>query len=136
MLAPWKKSYDKPRQCIKKQRHLFAYKIPYSQSCGFSSRHVQMWELDHKKDWVVKNQCFRIVMLEKMLEHPLDCKEIKPVNLKGNQPWIFIGKTDAEAEAPILQPPDAKSWLTGKDTDAGSDWRQKEKGVEADEMVR
>ena len=75
-------------------------------------------------------------MLEKMLEHPLDCKEIKPVNLKGNQPWIFIGKTDAEAEAPILQPPDAKSWLTGKDTDAGSDWRQKEKGVEADEMVR
>ena len=136
MLAPWKKSYDKPRQGIKKQRHLFAYKIPYSQSCGFTSSHVQMWELDPKEDWVLKNQCFRIVMLEKMLECPLDYKEIKPVNFKGNHPWIFIGKTDAEAEAPTLQPPDAKSRLIGKDTDTGRDWRQKEKGVEEDEMVR
>ena len=134
MLAPWKKSYDKPRQCIKKQRHLFVYKIPYGQSCGFSSSHVQMWVLDHKEDWVPKIQCFRIAMLEKTLECPLDCKGIKPAYLKGNQPWIFIGKIDAEA--PILQPPDAKSRLLGKDTDAGRDWRQKGKGVEEDEMVR
>ena len=91
--------------------------------------------LDHKEGCVPKNWCLWIVVLEKTLERPLDSKEIKPVNPKGNQPWIFTGKTDAEAEAPILWPPDAKSWLTGRDPDAGKDWRQKEKGVTEDAMV-
>ena len=94
MLAPWKKTYDKPRQHIKKQRHHFADKGPYSQSYGFSSSHVQMWELDNSKGWAPKNWCFQIVGLEKTLESPLDSK-IKSVNTKGNQPWIFIGRTDA-----------------------------------------
>ena len=107
----------------------------YSQSYGFSSSHVRMWELDHKEGWVLKNWCFQTVLLEKTLESPLDCKEIKPVNPKGNQPWIFIGRTDTEAETPILWPPDAKSQLIGKDPDAGKDWRQEEKGVTEDEMV-
>ena len=102
-------------------------------SYGFPSSHVQMWELDHKEGWVVNNWCFWIV-LEKTLESPLDCKEIKAVNPKGNQPWIFIGRTDAEA--PVLWPPDAKSQLIGKDPDAGKDWQQKEKGAAEDEMVR
>ena len=109
MLAPWEKSYDTPRQCIKKQRHYFANKGPYSQSYRFSSSHVWMWELDHKEVWVLKNWCFRTVVLEKTLESPSDCKEIKPVTPKGNQPWILIGRSDAEAEAPILWPPDAKT---------------------------
>ena len=135
MLAPWKKSYDKPRQHIKKQRHHFANKGPYSQSYGFSSSHVQIWELDHKEGWVPKNWCFRSVVLEKTLEGPLDCKEIKPVNSKGNQPWIFIGRTDAKAEASVLWPPDAKNQLTGKDPDARKDWGQEEKGATEDEMV-
>ena len=94
-----------------------------------------MWELDHKEGWVLKNWCFWTVVLEKTLESPLDSKEIKPVNLKGNQPWIFIGRTDAEAEAPKLRPPDEKSQLTGKDLDAGKDWGQEEKGPTEDEMV-
>ena len=94
-----------------------------------------MWELDHKEGWAPKNLCFWTVVLEKTLESPLDCKEIKPVNLKGNQSWIFIGRTDAKAEAPILWPPDMKNWLTGKDPDAGKDWRQEEKGMTEDEMV-
>ena len=94
-----------------------------------------MWELDHKEGWASKNWCFRTAVLEKTLESPLDCKEIKPVNLKGNQSWIFIGRTDAEAEAPILWPPDVKSWLIGKDPDAGKDWRQEEKGATEDEML-
>ena len=102
MLACWKKSYDKPRQSIKKQRRHFAIKGLYNQSYGFSSSHVRMWELDHKESWVSKNWCFRTVMLEKTLKSPLDSKEIKAVNLKGNQPWIFIERTDAEAEAPTL----------------------------------
>ena len=88
-----------------------------------------MWELDHKEGWAPKNWCFWSVVLEKTLESPLDCKEIKPVNPKGNQSWIFIGRTDTEAEAPILWPPDAKSWLTGTDPDAGKDWRQEKKGT-------
>ena len=111
MLAPWKKSYDKPRQHIKKHKHYFANKGPYSQSYGFSSSHVPMWELDHKEVWVPKNWCFWTVVLEKTLGSPLGSKEIKPVNPKGNQLWIFIGRTDAEAEAPILWPPDGKSRL-------------------------
>ena len=113
---------------VLKQRHHFAYKGPYSQSYGFSSSHIQMWELDHK-GWALKNWCFQTVVLEKTLESPLDCKDIKPVNTKENQPWIFTGKIDSEAEAPILWPPDEKSWLTGKDLDAGKDWGQEEKGA-------
>ena len=96
---------------------------PYSQICGFSSSHVRTGEWDHKEGWAPKNWCFQTVMLEKMLESPLDCKEIKPAHPKGSQPWIFIGRTDAEAEAPVLWPPDAKSWLIGKHPDARKDWR-------------
>ena len=125
-------SYDKSRQHIKKQRHHFADKGSYTQSYDFSSSHVWMWELDHKEGWALKNWFFQTVVLEKTLESPLDCKEIKPVNPKGNQPWIFTGRTDA----PILWPPDAKSQLIGKDPDAGKDWRQKEKRATEDEMVR
>ena len=110
-------------------------KGPSSQSCGFSSSHVWMWELNYKESWALNNWCFWTVVLEKTLESPLDCKEIQPVNPKGNQPWIFIGRTNVEAETPILWPPDAKNWLTGKDPDAGKDWRQKEKGTTKDEMV-
>ena len=117
-----KKSYDKPRQHIKKQRHYFANNSSYSQSHGFSSSHVLMWELDHKEGWASTNWCLWILVLKKILESLLDSKEIKPVNPKGNQPWIFIKRTDAEAEAPILWPPDVKSWLIWKDPDAGKDW--------------
>ena len=124
-----KKSYDKPRQHIKKQRHHFADKSPYSQSYGFSSSRVWIWELDHKEGSVPINWCFWIVVLEKTLESPLDYKEIKLVNPKRNQPWILTGRNDAEAEAPVLWPPDVKSWLTGKDPDARKDRRQEEKGV-------
>ena len=99
MLAPWRESYGKPRPCIKKQRHHFAAKGPSSQRCGFSSSHVWMWELDHKEGWELKNWCFWTVVLEKTLESPLNCKEIKPAKPKGNKIWIFIGRTDAEAEA-------------------------------------
>ena len=133
MLALWKESYDKPRQCTKKQRHHFANKGPYSQNYSFSSSHVQMWELDHKEGWALKNWCFLIVVLEKTLESLLHSK-IKPVIPKGNQPQIFIGRTDAEAKAPILWPLDAKNQLIGKDPDARKDWRQ-EKGMTEDEMV-
>ena len=113
---------------------MFANKGPYSQNYGFSSSHVWMWELDHEEGWAPKNWCFWIV-LEKTLENPLDRKEIKSVNPKGNQPWIFIGKADTEAEAPILWPPDVKSQPFGKDPDAGKDWRQKEKGTTEDEIL-
>ena len=135
MLVPWKKSSDKPRQHIKKQRHYCANKGPSSQSSGFSSSHVWMGELDYKESQVVKNWCFWTVVLEKTLEYPLYFKEIQSVHPKGNQSWIFIGRTDAEAETPILWPHDSKNWLTGKDPDAGKDWRQKEKGMTEDEMV-
>ena len=135
ILAPWKKSYDKLTHRIKKQRHFFANKGPYSQSYGFSSNHVWMWELDHKESWVPKKWCFCTVVLEKTLESPLDCKEIQPINPKGNQSWIFIRRTDTEAEAPVLWPPDTKSQLIGKDPDAGKDWGQEEKGLTEDEMV-
>ena len=114
MLAPWKKSYDQPRQHIKKLKHHFANKGPYSQSYGFPSSHVWMWELDHREGWAQKNQSFWTVVLEKTVESPLDSEELKKANPKGNKPWIFTGKTDAEAKAPILWPSDAKSWLTGK----------------------
>ena len=136
MLVPWKESYDQPRQCIKKQKHHLAYKGPYGQSYGFSSSHVWIWELDHKQGWTLNSWGFQIVVLEKTLESPLDGKEIKLVNCKGNQSRILVGRIDAEAEAPILWPPDVKSWLIGKDPDAGKDWRQKEKKVAEDEMIR
>ena len=135
MLTPWKESYDQPRQHIKKQRHYFANKGPSSQGYCFSSGGVWMWELDYKESWAQKNWCFWTVVLEKTLESPLDCKEIQPVHPKGDQTWVFIGRTDVEAETPILWPPDVKSWLIGKDSDAGKDWGQEEKGTTEDEMV-
>ena len=134
MLAPWKKSYDKLRQNIKKQRHHFANKCLFSQSSGFFSSHVWMWKLGHEV-WVPKIWCFQTLVLEKTLESPLDCNEIKPVNLKGNQPWIFSVRTDAKAETPVLWLHDAKSWFTGKDSDSGKGWGQDEKQVTEDEIV-
>ena len=136
MLAPWEKSYDQRRQLIKKQRYYFANKIPSSQSYGFSSSHVCMWELDYKKSWAPKNWCFWTVVFEKTLERPLDSKEIQSVHHKGNQSWIFTERSDAEAETPILWPPDVKNWLIWKDPDAGKDWRQEEKGKEEAEGER
>ena len=124
MLAPWKKNSDQSRQHIKKQRHYFANKGPSGQGYGFSSGHVWMWELDCEESWVLQNWCFWTMVLEKTLESPLDCKEIQPVHPKGNQSWIYIGRTDAEAEAPI-------HWLP----DAGKDWRQEEKGMTEDKMI-
>ena len=134
-LTTWKESYDQPRQHIKKQRHYFASKGPSSQGYGFSSSHVWIWELDYKESWALKNWCFWTVVLEKTLESPLDCKEIQPVHPKGDQSWVFIERTDVEAETPILWPPDAKNWLIRKDPDPGKDWRQKEKRMTEDEMV-
>ena len=125
MLAPWKKSYAKPRQCIEKQRHHFAHKCPYSLSCGFPSSYVQTWELNHKEGWVLKNWCFQTVVLEKTLESPIH-------GLQGDQPWIFTGRVDAEV--PICWPLDTKSWLTGKDPDAGK-YGGQEKGAVESEMV-
>ena len=131
----WEKSYDQLRQHIKKQRHYFANKDLSSQSYGFSSRHVWMWELDCEESWAPKNWCFWAVVFEKTLESPLDCKEIQPVHPKRDQSWVFIGRTDVEAETPILRPPNMKSWLIWKDSDAGRDWGQEEKGTTEDEMV-
>ena len=130
-----KESYDQPTQHIKKQRHYFANKGQSSLSYGFSSSHVWMWELDYKESWALKNWCFWTMVLEKTLESPLDCKEIQPVHPKGNQSWIFIGRTDAEAETPILCLPNGKNWIIGKDPDAGKDRKQEEKGTTEDEMV-
>ena len=121
-------SYDQPRQHIKKQRHYYVNKGPSSQSYGFTSSHVKMWELDYKESWAPNNWCFWTVLLEKTLESPLDCKEIQPVHPKGNQSWIFIGKTDAEAETPVLWPLDVKNWLIWKYPDVGKNWIQ-EKGM-------
>ena len=114
MLAPWKKSYDQPRQHIQNQRLDFANKGSSTESYGFSSSHVWMWELDYKESWALNNRCPGTVVLENTLESPLDSKEIQPVHLKRNQSWMFFGSTNAEAETPKLWPPDAKSWLTGK----------------------
>ena len=131
MLAPWKKSYE-ILSILKSRGITLPTKVHLSQSYGFSSIHVWMWELDHKEGWSLKNWCFWTVVLEKTLESPLDCKEIKPVNHKGNLSSIFIERIDAKA--PILWPPDVKSWLIRKDADAGKDWGQEEKGTE-DEIV-
>ena len=135
MLTPWKESYDQPRQHIEKQRRYFVNKGPSSQGYGFSSGHVWMWELNYKESWAQKNWCFWTVVLEKTLVNPLDCKEIQPVHPKGNQSWMFIGRTDAEAKTPVLWPSNAKSWLIWKDPDAGKDWGQEEKGTTEDETV-
>ena len=134
MIATWKKSYDQLRQHIKNQRHYFANKGLSSQGYGFSSSHVWLWELEYKESWGLQNWCFWTVVLEKTLKTPLDNKEIQPAHPKGNQSWIFIRRTDVEAETSILWPPDMQNWLIGKDPDAGKDWRQEE-GTTEDEMV-
>ena len=126
-LLPGRKVMTKLDSMLK-SRHYFTNKGPSSQGYDFSSSHVWMWELDCKESWALKSWCFWTVVLEKTLENPLDCKEIQPVYPKGNHSWVFIGRTDVEAETPIVRPPDAKSWLIGKDTDAGKDWGQ-EKGM-------
>ena len=126
MLAPWKKSYDQTRQHIKKQRYYFANKGPSSQGYDFSCSHVWIWQLDYEESWELKNLCFWSMILQKTLESPLDCKEIQPVHPKGNQSWIFIGRTEAEAETPTLWPPDAKNWLICKDPDAGKRLKARE----------
>ena len=129
MLTLWKESYDQPRQHIKKQRHYFVNKGPSSQGYGFASSHVWMRELSTGELMLLT------MVLEKTVESPLDCKEIQPVHPKGNQPWIFIVRTDADTETPILWPPDVKNWLIWKDPNAGKDWGQEEKGTTEDEMV-
>ena len=120
---------------LKSRDITFPTKFCIVKAMVFSSSHVWMWELDYKESWAPKNWCFWTVVLEKTLDSPLDCKEIKPFHPKGNQSWIFIGRTDAEAERTILWPTDAKNWVIGKDPDAGKDWRQEEKGLKEDEMV-
>ena len=135
MLTPWKKSCDKPEECIKKQRHHFANKSLYSQNYSFSSSHVWMWELNYKESWALKNWCFWTVVLEKTLESFLDSKEIEQVHPKGNQPWIFIGRTDAEAGAPTIWPPDAERQLICKDPDAGENLGQKKKGMTEEKIA-
>ena len=127
--------FDQPRQHTRRQRYYFANKGPSSQGYGFSISHVWMWVLDYKESWVPKNWCFWTVVLEKTLESPLDCKEIQPAHPKGDQSWVFIGRTDTEAETPILWPPDVKNWLILKDPDGGKDWRWEKKGTTNDEMV-
>ena len=126
-------SFKNTRQHVKKQRFYFAEKSSCSQIYGFYSSHVWMWQLDCKEGWMLKNWCFQIVMLEKTLESPLDCKEIQSVHPKGDQSWIFTGRT--VVEAPLIWPLDEKSWLIRKDPDAGKDWGQEEKRVTEDEMV-
>ena len=120
---------------ILKSRHYFANKGPSSRNYGFSSSHAWMWELDYKESWAPKNWCFWTVELEKTLESPLDCKEIQTVHPKGHQFWVFIGRTDVEAEILRFWPPHAKSWLIWKDPDVGKDWGWEEKGLTEDEMV-
>ena len=135
MIVPWKKSYDQHRQHIQKQRHYFANNGPSSQCYGFCSNQVRMWDLYYKESWAPKNWCFTTVLLEKILESPLYCKVIQGVHHKGSHSWIFIGRTDAEAEMPILWPPDAKNWLTWKDPVAEKDWRWEEKRTKEDELI-
>ena len=114
---------------------MVAYRGPSSQGYGFSSGHVWMWELDYKQSWALKNWWFWTVVLEKTLESPLDSKEIQPVHSKGDRSWVFFGRNDAKAETPVHWPPHAKNWLIGKDSDAGRDWGQEEKGTTEDEMA-
>ena len=135
MLTPWKESYDKPRQHIEKQRHYFVNEGPSSKGYGFFSGHVWMWELDCEESRAPNNWCFWTVVLEKTLERPLNFKEVQPVHPKGDQPWVFIGRTDAKAEIPVLSPPDEKNWLIGKHPDAGRDWGKEERGMTEYEVV-
>ena len=135
-LTPWKESYDQPRNHIQKQRHYFINKGLSSQGYGFSCGHVWMWELDYKESWALKNWYFWTGVFKKTLESPLDSKKIQQVHPKGNQSWIFIGRTDAAAETPVFWPPDGRNGVIRKDTDAGKDWRQEEKEkVMTNEMV-
>ena len=127
MNASWQERDDKPRQCVEKQRHYSVDKGPYSPGYHLPSGHIQLWELDHKEGRAPKNWCLQTVMLKKKTESPVDSREIKPVNLNGNQPWILIGRTDTEAETPVFWPSDAESQFIRKDPDAGKDWRQEEK---------
>ena len=133
MLAPWKKRYDQPRQHIRKERHYFANKGPCSQSYGFSIGHTWMWELDYKETWVPKNRCFWTVVLEKTLESPLDCKEIQPVHPKGDQSWVFIGKTDIKTgySGHLMWKTDSLE----KNPYAGKDWGQEENGMMKDRWL-
>ena len=135
MIASWQESHDKLIQCVEKPRHYSANKGPYSQGYGLPSGHVLLWELDHIEGRVPNNCCLRTVVLEKTPESPLDSEEIKPVNLEGNQPWILVGKIDAEAEAPVFWSSDSNSQLTGKVPDAGKDQEQEEKRASEDEMA-
>ena len=135
MSTPWKKSCDLPRLCIKKQRHYFFIKGPSSLSYDFSSSCLWMLKLYWKESWVPNNWCSWTVVLEKTLASSLDCEEIQPINPKRNQSWIFIERTDAVAETPILWPPDVKNWLIGRDADASKDWSWEEKGMTEDEMI-
>ena len=147
MLAPWKKTYDQPKQHIKKQRHYFADKSSQTMVCClvklchlvkamvFPAVTFKKWDLDYKERWVQKNSYFSTVVLEKTLESPLDSKEMQPVHPKGNQSWIFTGRTDVEAETPILWPHEVKNWVIWKNPDAGKDWGREEKGTAEDEMV-
>ena len=135
MLVPCRKSYDQPRQHIKKQRHYFTNKGPSGQSYGFARSHVCLWELDCEESWAPKNWCFWTVVLEKTLQSPLECKRIKPVNPKGNQSWIFIRRTDAKGDATIFWSPDVKNWFIGKDPDSGKGQRQEKKRTTKDEMI-
>ena len=121
MLAPWKKSVTDLHSILQRTEILPCQQSPSIQSYGFSSSHAWMWELDHKEIWELKKWCFWTVVLEKTLECPLDWKEVQPVHPEGDQSWVFIGRTDAEAEASIPWPPDAKNWLLSKDPDAGKD---------------
>ena len=134
--APWKQSYDQPRQPIKKQRITLPTKVHLVKAMVFPvvMYGCESWTI-YKENWAPGNWCFWTVVLEKILESPLDCKEVRLVHPKGNQSWIFIGRTDADAETPIVWPPDAKNWLIWRDPDAGKDWRQEEKGTTEDEMV-
>ena len=133
MIASWQESYDKSRQCVEKQRHYSAHKGLYSQGYGLPGVHVELWELDCKEGRTPKNWCLWTVVLERTPENPLDSKEMKPVNLKGNQPWIFVGRTGAEA--PVIWSFDANSQLNGKVPDAGKDWGKKEKRASENEMA-
>ena len=134
-LLPGRKGMTNLDSILKSRDITLPTKVHLVKAMFFSSSHVWMWELDYKESWAPKNWCFWTVVLEKTLKSLLDSKEIQPVHPKGNQSWIFIGRTDAEAEAPKRWPPDVKNWLIWKDPDAGKDWRQVEKGTIEDEMI-
>ena len=134
-IASWQESNDKPRQRVERQRHYSANKGSYSRGYGLPSGHPQLWKLDHKEGRMPKNWCLQTVVLEKTPESPSDSKDISSVHLKGDQPWIFTERTDAEAEAPVVWSSDANRWLTGKVPDVGKDWGQKEKKASENEMA-